>query len=78
MGQSASQAQVFYFLFHLITPFMKIPANLIPVINNTKWNELRLTMYDFKPKLAWRTKCLVNGIISHWGREWYYNVSGGG
>jgi hypothetical protein len=55
-----------------------LPTNLIPVMNNTKWDELRLAMYDIQPAPSWRTKCWENGFISHWDGEWYYHFRDGG
>ncbi len=57
---------------------MKTPANLIPVMSDTKWDELRLAMYELKPTPAWRTKCWENGHISQWDREWFYHFREGG
>jgi len=47
-------------------------------MSDTKWNELRLAMYDLKPTPAWRTKCWENGYISEWDKEWFYHFSLGG
>ncbi len=44
------------------------------VMNNTKWEELRLGMYnlnDLSPQ--WRTRDLESGYVSQWDREWYYH-----
>lgn len=50
---------------------------LNPVMNNTKWNELRLEMYALKPTPAWST-LVTNG--SHYGpdREWFHHFRDGG
>ena len=53
--------------------------DLFPVMNNTKWEELRLEMYslgDLHPK--WRTKDVENGFISEWDGEWFYHFRNGG
>ncbi|MCA9014065.1 MAG: hypothetical protein KDA77_01925 [Planctomycetaceae bacterium] len=50
-----------------------------PVMNDTKWRELQMAMYeikDFCPQ--WRTRCLENGYVSHWDGEWFYHFSEGG
>ncbi len=50
-----------------------------PVMNNTKWEEVRTAMYgleDLKP--AWRTRDLETGYVSVWDREWFYHLSEGG
>lgn len=57
---------------------MKMPTNLIPVMSNTKWDELRLAMYELKPTPSWRTKCWENGYVSQWDKEWYYRFQEGG
>ena len=48
------------------------------VMNDTKWDELRLAMYglgECHPK--WRTKD-VSGYLSEWDGEWYYHFRAGG
>ena len=48
-------------------------------MNNTKWEELRLGMYNLKqlsPK--WRTRNLENGYVSNWDGEWFYHFKIGG
>jgi hypothetical protein len=52
------------------------PVN--PVMNDTKWDELRLGMYglgDLRPR--WRTKD-VSGYTSEWDGEWFYHFRAGG
>src|SRR5262249_21546746 len=47
-------------------------------MNDTKWDELRLAMYNlgaFRP--SWRTKD-VSGFLSSWDGEWYYHFRQGG
>jgi hypothetical protein len=47
-------------------------------MNNTKWNELRLAMYnlgDLRP--LWRTLD-VSGYVSSWDGEWFYHFREGG
>lgn len=49
------------------------------VMNETKWNELRLKMYSLEthsPK--WRAKDIESGYISSWDGEWYYHFEVGG
>ena len=48
-----------------------------PVMNNTKWNELRLAMYNTDPAPRWSTLC-QNGYRSAADREWYYHFRDGG
>lgn len=57
---------------------MKTPPHLISVMNNTKWDELRLAMFELEPKPAWRTKCWENGYVTSWDREWFYHFREGG
>jgi hypothetical protein len=54
-------------------------GNKTSVMNNTKWEELRLGMYglkEFTP--SWRTRDIVTGHICEWDREWFYHFSEGG
>jgi hypothetical protein len=49
-----------------------------PLMNNTKWDEIRLAMYGLgtlHPR--WRTKG-VSGHLSEWDSEWYYHFRAGG
>jgi hypothetical protein len=49
-----------------------------PLLNNTKWDELRLAMHTLwlhKPR--WRTKDL-SGFLSNWDVDWYYHFRIGG
>ena len=49
-----------------------------PVLNNTKWEELRLAMYGLgtlHPR--WRAKDL-SGHLSSWDGEWFYHFKSGG
>jgi len=51
----------------------------VPVMNNTKWEELRLAMYslgDLHPK--WRTKDVETGFIPEWDGEWFHHFRTGG
>ena len=52
---------------------------LVPVMNNTKWDELRLPMYSLvalRPK--WRTKDIETGFIPEWDGEWFHHFRSGG
>jgi hypothetical protein len=49
------------------------------LLNNTKWEELRLAMYnlaDLSPR--WRTLDVENGYLCDWDREWSYHFKAGG
>jgi Family of unknown function (DUF6678) len=49
------------------------------LMNNTKWEELRLGMYslgDLSP--YWRTRNTKSGYVSQWDREWFYHFRDGG
>lgn len=52
--------------------------HLHPVLNNTKWDELRLAMYDLSTKTRFRIKTLGNSYISDWDGEWFYHFREGG
>ncbi len=50
-----------------------------PLMNNTKWEELRLGLYNLgslSPK--WRAKDLETGYLSEWDGEWFYHFRNGG
>jgi hypothetical protein len=52
---------------------------MIGVMNNTKWEELRLAMYalgSLHPRF--RVKIIVTGHISEWDGEWYHHFRDGG
>ncbi len=52
---------------------------LVPVMNNTKWDELRLTMYSLGPLCPkWRTKDIQTGFIPEWDGEWFHHFRTGG
>ncbi|MDB5313717.1 MAG: hypothetical protein JWO38_7919 [Gemmataceae bacterium] len=47
-------------------------------MNNTKWDELRLAMYNLGDLCPfWRTKDL-SGYLSSWDGEWFYHFCDGG
>lgn len=49
------------------------------VMNNTKWDEVRLAMYglhDLAPR--WRTKAMDADVVRAWDREWFYHFRIGG
>jgi hypothetical protein len=50
---------------------------MIPVMNNTKWGELRIGMLglgELSPRF--RVRNLRSGDVSSWDREWFYHFSG--
>lgn len=50
-----------------------------PLLNNTKWEEVRLAMYglgELSPQ--WRTKDVMNGYVCPWDGEWFYRFRSGG
>lgn len=52
-------------------------AVLHPVMNNTKWNEIRLAMHALDPRPAWSTTS-TSGYQSSVDREWFYRFQEGG
>lgn len=50
---------------------------LNPVMNNTKWDELRLEMYALTPPPSWTTLS-SNGHRSAPDQEWFYHFREGG
>jgi hypothetical protein len=50
-----------------------------PLMNDTKWDELRRAMYeldDLAPR--WRARDVENGHLSEWDREWFHHFREGG
>ena len=50
---------------------------LNPVMNNTKWDEVRLAMYALDPTPEWSTLA-ANGHRYGPDREWFYHFRNGG
>lgn len=50
---------------------------LYPVMNNTKWEKLRLQMYALSPTPAWSTLS-TGGYCSQPDRDWFYHFRLGG
>jgi hypothetical protein len=48
------------------------------VMNNTKWQELRLGMLQSKSSVYFRGKDLETGSIGSWDCEWYHHFNLGG
>lgn len=54
-------------------------VDMHPLMNDTKWDELRRAMYelgDLAPR--WRTRDVENGYLSEWDREWFHHFHEGG
>lgn len=51
---------------------------LVPLLNDTKWEEIRVAMLELIPMPKWRTRDLESGHESGWDREWHYHFSEGG
>jgi hypothetical protein len=50
-----------------------------PLMNDTKWNELRLAMYQLRQHSPqWRTLDVENGYLSEWDGEWFHHFQIGG
>lgn len=49
-----------------------------PVMNDTKWEEIRLAMNDYPNNRQWRTKDLEKGYICPWDGEWFYHFRNSG
>lgn len=49
------------------------------LMNDTKWDELRLAMYGLDAFMPlWRTLDIENGYLSQWDGEWFYHFRSGG
>ena len=54
-------------------------VGMIAVMNNTKWDEIRLAMSslgDLHPK--WRTRDIETVYVSEWDGDWFYHFRDGG
>lgn len=49
-----------------------------PVINDTKWKELRTAMCALPDAPQWRNKIVGTGYESPWDGEWFYHFGEGG
>ena len=50
-----------------------------PLMNDTKWDELRQAMYGLKELTPrWRTRDVKTGHLSEWDREWFYHFRNSG
>lgn len=56
----------------------KQKIDYVPLMNNTKWDEIRLAMHSLPVHPEWRTKDLENGYISEWDSDWFYHFKLGG
>jgi len=49
-----------------------------PVMNNTKWEELRTAMLALPDAPQWRSRIVGTGYESGWDGEWFYHFRDGG
>jgi len=55
-------------------PQLQRASRMYPVMNNTKWEELRAAMFELeKPSPKWRIRILGSGFESGWDSEWFYH-----
>lgn len=43
------------------------------LMNNTKWEEIRVAMHDYPLATLWRVKNIDNGYLSNWDADWFYH-----
>ena len=56
-----------------------VSQSLVPVLNDTKWDELRLAMYGLGPlRPRFRVKDIEDTHPGPWDGEWYYHFREGG
>lgn len=48
------------------------------LMNNTKWEEIRLAMYNYPSTAQWRVKSIDSTYISNWDGDWFYHFKLGG
>lgn len=52
---------------------------MVSLMNDTKWDELRLAMCELGPlSPRWRTLDVENGHLSEWDGEWFYHFRNSG
>jgi hypothetical protein len=49
-----------------------------PLMNNTKWDEIRLAMDDYHGLIYWRTKDVETRHLCDWDPEWFHHFRIGG
>ena len=56
-----------------------MPESLAPLLNDAKWDELRLAMYDLGPRSPqFRVKEVAAEQPGPWDGEWFYHFRVGG
>jgi len=55
-----------------------VSKDLHPLMNNTKWDELRVAMFEHPKSPKWRTCDAESGYVSDWDGEWFYHFRGNG
>jgi len=50
----------------------------VPLMNDTKWDELRLSMHSVDPRPRWRTRDIESGYESDWDGDWFHHFRIGG
>lgn len=54
-------------------------SHMLPLMSDTKWDELRLAMYERGPlSPKWRTLDVENQHLSEWDGEWFHHFTNGG
>lgn len=48
------------------------------LMNNTKWEEIRFSMYNYESLTFWRTKIIDCNHTSDWDADWFYHFNIGG
>lgn len=51
---------------------------VVPVMNDTKWDEVRAAMLSIDPRPMWRSRDRDKGFVSEWDGGWYYHFRIGG
>ncbi|WP_205200289.1 DUF6678 family protein [Burkholderia sp. Cy-637] len=49
-----------------------------PMMNDTKWEELRAAMHALSDAPQWRNKIVGTGYVSPWDGEWFHHFRNGG
>lgn len=48
------------------------------LMNNTKWEEIRLAMNEYSVTAKWRVKNIDNRYLSNWDGDWFHHLKLGG
>ncbi len=78
MTQKSSKSQDFQFEWVFTEDVPEDVDHLHPVLNYTKWNELRLAMHALPFHVSFRFKVLGMNWVTNWDADWLHHFRWGG